>query len=180
MSGVSSGIQPIYARHFILRVRYSKIDPEQMKMIEEHRAAGHNVVDDIYSENTAVVEIPSQDPIIDFVAGTKGAGVVEDASEIHPIDMLGVLEKYQTHYADNGVSFTINFPEGEITKKDLRGMFKAYMPRLKGTTFFPDETRALAPYQRITEEEYLRLVQGSEAVSDTAGSGCTSGACPVR
>lgn len=177
MSGVSSGVQPIYARHFIHRVRYSSIDPDQIKMVDDLMARGYTVVGDIYSENTVVVEIPSMDPLMNAVSDVS---VVEDASEVHPYDAMKVQEMYQTYYADNGVSYTVNIPDGSMDEKNLRSLLKEFMPKLKGTTIMVDGSRPLAPYERITEEEYAAAIESCEAIALAVDQGCANGACPVR
>ncbi|MFG2710270.1 hypothetical protein ACGFX2_06850 [Streptomyces goshikiensis] len=57
-------------------------------------------------------------------------------------------------------------------------MIESWLPELKGTTLMPDGTRAQAPYERITEEEFDSYELTS--VEDGTGEDCATGACPVR
>lgn len=180
MSGVSSGIQPIIAKYFILRIRFSSVDPDQIRQVEEYRAKGYNVVDDIYSPNTVVVEIPSKDPLLDQPGIDES--IVESQDEINIVDMLGVQRMYQELYADNGVSFTINLPEGHgITPETLQDILRPHLWALKGTTVMVDGTRPLSPYERITREDFLEYSEFLDHYTDSFGDGgCTTAACPVR
>jgi ribonucleotide reductase alpha subunit len=85
---------------------------------------------------------------------------------------------YQAEWADNAVSFTVNFPEGQYSTDEAADIIKAWLPDLKGTTLMPDGTRAQAPYERITEEEFDTYELTS--VEDGTDEDCTTGACPVR
>ncbi len=92
--------------------------------------------------------------------------------------MLAFPAMYQTEYADNAVSFTVNFPEGRYTVETAAKMIESWLPELKGTTLMPDGTRAQAPYERITEEEFDSYELTS--VEDGTDEDCATGACPVR
>lgn len=177
MSGVASGIQPIIAKHFILRIRYSSIDPEQVKALEEFKAKGYNVVKDLYSANTMVVEIPSYDPILDTALDQS---LVESAGEISLDDMLSVQAMYQRYYADNSVSYTINIDEGSVSADQLGTVLMKYLDVLKGTTIMVNSSRPQAPYEEISREDYLELIEFLDVTQDTVDLGCSNGACPVR
>lgn len=182
MAGVSEGIHPTYATYYIRRVRYSKVDPDQAKAVEEFRAQGYNVVDDIYSENTWVVEIPTEDSI---VGKLKDRGLnpllAQSVNQISLKSMLQMQKIYQTSWADNSISFTINVEEGSTTVPEVMETLLQYIPYLKGTTIMVDESRDLAPYERISKSRYYDLV-GSRAgqVGTSFDEECASGACPVR
>lgn len=179
--GVSEGIHPIYGKWFIRRIRFSDIDPSQIAQVESYRRRGYNVVKDIYSENTVVVEIPSVDPIL--LAEGIDPDIVESANEISVHDMLLVQRMYQELYADNAVSFTVNVPEGYMTPAELGKSLSVHLGALKGTTVMVDGSRPLSPYERISKADYLEMEEffRSLAEADTFGDGgCRTGACPVK
>lgn len=176
--GVSEGIQPIFARHFIRRIRFSSIDPNQILQVQEYKDKGYNVVDDPHVANTVIVEIASRDPIYDFVLDHS---VIESAEQISMIDMLSVQGMYQIYWADNSVSFTVNVPEGSVDTTVAMGTIKALLGHLKGVTVMVDKSRPLSPYERITKEEFYDYTDFYNWSVESFGDGsCASGACPVR
>jgi adenosylcobalamin-dependent ribonucleoside-triphosphate reductase len=181
MPGATEGIHPIYARHFIRRVRFSIVDERQAANVEEFRALGHVVEQDVYdlSGNTVVVEFPTKEKLVAEVEAMGYSGdLVESADEIPFADMLRFQEMYQTHYANNAVSFTVNIAPGSISLADAMATLRSFLPTLKGTTVFPDLTRPQSPYERITEAEYEAAEQRS--VDASYDEACASGACPVK
>ncbi|HSN23602.1 MAG TPA: ribonucleoside-triphosphate reductase, adenosylcobalamin-dependent [Methylomicrobium sp.] len=178
--GVSEGIHPIYSKYFIRRIRFSSIDPDQVKQVDEYRRLGYDVEDDIYSKDTLVVSIPTKDPIL---CQGFDESIIESADEIDIKDMLAFQAMYQEKFANNAVSFTINIPGGSTTPEELADSLRPYLGRLKGTTIMPDGTRAMAPYERVTKQTY-EVEAGylaEVAAADSYGDGsCASGACPVR
>ncbi|MFD7677565.1 ribonucleoside-triphosphate reductase, adenosylcobalamin-dependent [Streptomyces sp. NPDC060187] len=181
LPGVSEGIHPIYARHFMRRVRFSMPDPAQAAMVQGYLNQGYLVEKCVYDQsgNTMVVAFPTKEKL---VAEVEALGydptIVESADEIKLWDMLAFQAMYQTEYADNAVSFTVNFPEGQYTTEEAADIIKAWLPDLKGTTLMPDGTRAQAPYERITEEEFNSYDVTS--IEDSTDEDCATGACPVR
>ncbi|WP_432006273.1 ribonucleoside-triphosphate reductase, adenosylcobalamin-dependent [Streptomyces parvus] len=181
LPGVSEGIHPIYARHFLRRVRFSMTDPEQVKTVMAAEAAGHLVEVCQYDQsgNTMVVAYPTKEKLVAEVEGLGyPAEIVESADEIGLYDMLNFQAMYQTNYADNAVSFTVNFPEGRYTTEWAAGIIEAFLSELKGTTLMPDGTREQAPYERITEDQFNSYEV--TAVEDSTDEDCATGACPVR
>jgi ribonucleoside-triphosphate reductase len=181
LPGVSEGIHPIYARHFMRRVRFSMPDPAQAATVQSYVNQGYLVEKCVYDQsgNTMVVAFPTKEKL---VAEVEELGIdpkiVESADEIKLWDMLAFQAMYQQEYADNAVSFTVNFPEGQYSLDEAAEIIKAWLPDLKGTTLMPDGTRAQAPYERITEEEFDTYEVTS--VEDSTDEDCATGACPVR
>ncbi|MFF3249767.1 ribonucleoside-triphosphate reductase, adenosylcobalamin-dependent [Actinacidiphila glaucinigra] len=181
LPGVSEGIHPIYARHFMRRVRFSMPDPAQAATVQGYMNQGFLVEKDVYDQsgNTMVVAFPTKEKL---VAEVEELGydpkTVESADEISLYDMLNFQAMYQTEYADNAVSFTVNFPEGQYTTEEAAGIIQAFLPELKGTTLMPDGTRPQAPYERITEAEFNSYAVTS--IEDSTDEDCATGACPVR
>lgn len=179
MPGTTEGIHPIFARHFIRRIRFSTLDEAQVRRLEEFRQQGYHVEPCQYAANTMVVEIPTRERLVDeVVALGYDASIVESADEISLVDMLRVQELVQECYADNAISFTVNLDPDEYTVEQLAAALKVYLPGLKGTTIFPDQSRPQAPYERISEADFnlYQLTQVGEGIDED----CATGACPVR
>lgn len=178
MPGTTEGIHPIFSRHFIRRIRFSTLDEAQVRRLEEFRQQGYHVEPCQYAANTMVVEIPTRERLVDeVVALGYDASVVESADEIHLEDMMEVQSLVQSAYADNAISFTVNLDPEQYTVDELMGFLAEYLPYLKGTTVFPDESRPQAPYERISEADFnlYQLTQVGEGVDEE----CITG-CPVR
>jgi ribonucleoside-triphosphate reductase len=184
LAGRTEGIHPPYAKYFIRRVRYSTIDPDQNRKVKEFRLLGYDVEADLYTPNTVVVSFPTKESL---VAELEELGISEDilesVDEISLEDMLNVQKMYQTYYADNAVSFTVNVPNGKYSVSEVAEILLPFLPYLKGTTMMVDESREQAPYERISKEEFEYVAygpNGSYEVNDSYDESCASGACPVR
>jgi ribonucleoside-triphosphate reductase len=177
--GASEGIHPIYAKYFIRRIRFSTIN--HAEKIQEFIDQGYEVEDDIYSANTKVVSFVTKDLLMEQVdeLGWNADKIVESADEINLEDMLAFQAMYQTYYADNAVSFTVNIPENTYSVEDTANILLKYLPRLKGTTIMVDGSRPQAPYQRISKMHYNYL-SGPKSVEDSTDENCSTGACPIR
>ncbi|AUG87234.1 ribonucleotide reductase [Streptomyces phage Omar] len=181
LPGVSEGIHPIYARHFLRRVRFSMTDPAQAQTVQDAVNAGLLVEPCIYDQsgNTMVVAYPTKEKL---VAEVEALGydpdIVQSADEIPLHTMLAFQAMYQEEYADNAVSFTVNFPEGRYTVEQAADIIARWLPDLKGTTLMPDGTREQAPYERLTAEEFAEYEVTS--IEDSTDEDCATGACPVR
>ncbi|AEW94018.1 MULTISPECIES: ribonucleoside-triphosphate reductase, adenosylcobalamin-dependent [Streptomycetaceae] len=178
LAGVSGeGIHAPYAGYFVRRIRFSLLDPAEAAQVEEYRRSGYHVEPCIYAANTAVVAIPTRDVLLDEVLEQA----YEHAGQLDLDAMLSVQEMYQQCWADQAVSYTAVIDPDQYTVEDLAGVLLHYMPRLKGSTVFPESSRAQAPYERITAEEYERLTADLDhrAVDTSYDEDCTSGACPI-
>lgn len=201
MPGVTEGIHPIYARYFLRRIRFSILDPKENAQLEGMRLKGYDVEPCVYAPNTMVVTIPTKEKLVDEVGalGYDAEKVVETAEEISLEAMLGMQKLYQTYYADNAVSFTVNIPAEEhqneylianpgamdVPKptpervREVGVTLRRFLGSLKGTTIMVDGTRVQAPYERITKEQFDAL-EGPKQEDDSGSDECSSGACPVR
>ncbi|MGW7434754.1 ribonucleoside-triphosphate reductase, adenosylcobalamin-dependent [Streptomyces sp. NPDC054849] len=181
LPGVTEGIHPIYARHFIRRVRFSMPDPAQAKTVNDAMLAGLQVEKCIYDQsgNTMVIAYPTKEKLVAEVEELGyDPAIVESADEIDLHAMLAFQAMYQECFADNAVSFTVNFPEGKYEVDEAAKIIASWLPELKGTTLMPDGTRPQSPYERITEEEFNTYAVTS--IEDSTDEDCTTGACPVR
>jgi ribonucleoside-triphosphate reductase len=127
------------------------------------------------------VEFPTEESLVEEVRalGLDPEVMVEAAYEIPLERMLAFQALYQKHYADNSISFTVNFPMGTLSPDDIYQALWQYLPQLKGTTLMPDGSRVQAPYERITAEQYATMT-GPKTVADSVDEECANGSCPVR
>ena len=179
LCGVSEGIHPIFAKYFIRRIRFNSVSEDQMKLVNEYKQKGYNVVDDKYDKSAVVVEIPTKDTLVEAV-GRIGfdEAVVEDASELTLDQLLNMQELYQTYWADNAVSFTANIDPDKYDGEAIANALKARAGKLKGSTVLPEGSWELAPYERMTKEEYEAYEY--HEIADGVDENCATGACPIR
>jgi adenosylcobalamin-dependent ribonucleoside-triphosphate reductase len=183
LPGTTEGGHPIFARYYIRRIRFSTVDADQHEQVKEYIRQGYNVVDDPQAENTVVVEIPTKEAVVERVEAAGWASdIVESADELTLDQLLAFQAMLQTEYADNAVSFTANLDPAKYTPSELADVLADYLPRLKGTTIFPERGYELAPYERITQQDYEDWVKatGLTNVEDGTDEECATGACPIR
>ena len=181
LPGETEGIHPVMFPYYLRRIRFNKARPSEAQQLADYEAKGFNVERDIYDKNgnTWVVEIPSKDPLVDrVVARGYSEKVVEASNTIEPEQMLAVQRMYQRHYADNAVSYTVNFTPGTIAPEGMAKILLEFLPELKGTTVFAAESRPQSPYEEISKAEF-ELFE-SFMVADSVDEECSSGACPIR
>jgi ribonucleoside-triphosphate reductase len=178
MGGTTPGVSAAFAKYFVRRVRYANSDP-QLAIV---KAQGHNCVPDIYADDTTVVEYVVRDAILDRYRHE----LIEDVSELSIEDYFGIVATVQQSFCSGedgqAVSSTATIPK-DIDPKQLRRAVSYAMHRLKGVTVFPEESRPLSPYERLSEDEYLRLASQVNVEADAGDSNdgaCVGGACPVR
>lgn len=180
MPGRSEGIHPIFSPYFLRRIRFSTVDERQRDQLEAYRVAGYDVEPDLYSANTAVVTIPTKEPLVSELEKLGiPSEILEGAYELSVSNQLEVQAMYQENYADNAVSFTVNLDSSKISVAEFRKTLLEYLPRLKGTTVFPVLSRPQSPYEPITKadfEMYEYLAQEDTGYDDE----CATGACPVK
>jgi ribonucleoside-triphosphate reductase len=181
LSGVSEGVHPIFARYFIRRVRLSKVDPEQMSMVDKYEAQGFEVEDDMYADNTVVVSFPTKDTLVQAVTdifGPEGEELVEAANDLTLQQMLAFQRLYQQYWADNAVSFTANVDPLQYKPEHVEEQLRVFAGHLKGATIFPEASMPQAPYERISKWEYESAQ--SKQIADGVDEECANGSCPVR
>jgi len=181
LSGVSEGVHPIFARYFIRRVRLSKVDPEQMSMVDKYEAEGFEVEDDMYADNTVVVSFPTKDTLVQAVTdifGPEGEELVEAANDLTLQQMLAFQRLYQQYWADNAVSFTANVDPAQYKPEHVEEQLRVFAGHLKGATIFPEASMPQAPYERMSRWEYESAQ--SKQVADGVDEECANGSCPVR
>ena len=173
LAGVSEGIHPIYARHYIQRIRYAENDPQ----LDHHQELGRHIEDCRYTDKTKVVSIPTANAILEHYEPE----MIESVDEI-PLDQLFEVQAwFQKHWSDNAVSFTANI-NPDTPPIELSRALRKWLPHLKGTTVFPDLSRPQSPYERIPDGvfEVIEGVLGAHGEVGQAIDDCSTGACPIR
>ncbi|MFF8629654.1 ribonucleoside-triphosphate reductase, adenosylcobalamin-dependent [Streptomyces werraensis] len=179
VAGVSGeAVHAPFSDYFLRRIRFSLVEPEEARKVEEYREKGYHVEPCLYAANTAVVTIPTKDPLVGEVMDPS---VIEHAGMLTLEDMLGVQALYQRYWADQAVSYTASVDPEKYTVEDVADILIDFMPVLKGSTIFPEMSRDQAPYERITRDEYL--AEATRLGIETEDTGfdeiCASGACPI-
>ncbi len=149
LPGVSPGIHYPPAEYYIRRIRVAA----HSAILEAMRKAGYNIVDEVYGseetrENTKVVEFPIHEE--NFSRRKKDVTIWEQVK--NAVD-------YQRYWADNNVSITVAFKQGE--SEDIRKVLEAYEDELKAISFLPllEHGYDLAPEEEINKETYEKMVK---------------------
>jgi ribonucleoside-triphosphate reductase len=178
MPGITPGIHPVFARRFIRRVRFADSD----RGWQEARDQGYTVVDDIYAARTKVVEYPVEDAII----GRYDEALIEQSDEVSFDQFFELVAAVQATFCGagdgNAVSATASIPVGS-NPGDLAESIRGFLGQVKGITAFPDKSRDLAPYERLTRYEFQTLVQNGATIAtggDSNDGECGPNGCPIR
>ena len=181
LPGVTPGIHPAFAEHYIRRVRFNAADP----LVEACRKRGYNVVAEIGLDGNRdhtkwVVEFPAKSP--------ENATLVKDVTAIEQLEWVKWGQK---EWADNAVSVTVYYRKEELP--EMKSWLEAnYTDHIKSVSFLlhSDHNFPLPPYEEITKEQYDKLyakIDFSVAMVPEAGlvdlmddPNCATGACPVR
>ncbi len=182
LAGVTPGIHPAYARHYIRRVRIGAGDP----IVDYCRLRGYPVQYDIgldgkEDHKTVVVTFPCESP--------ENALLAKDTTAIEQLEWV---VKGQTLWADNAVSVTVYYQKEELP--EIQAWLKDnYETKIKSVSFLlhSEHGFALAPYEEITEDEFNKLSAKIKDVAldknvfedkslDLLDVECEGGQCPVR
>lgn len=181
MPGVSEGIHPIFSRYFNRRIRFNTRG-DDMQQVEELRAQGYHVEDDLYAPDTLVVTIPTKDSLVAAVEAIHGPEraeeLVQSVDELSLNELLAFQAMYQTCWADNAVSFTANVDPDKYSAAMVSKQLVKFAGLIKGSTIFPESSLPQAPYERVSKEEYEASTVKS--VSDGVDEDCANGSCPIR
>lgn len=180
LPGVTPGIHPAYARHYIRRVRFGSADP----LVDACRRRGYKVTWDIGIDGREdhtryVVEFPCESP--------ENAVL---ASEMSAIDQLEWVKKLQSDWADNAVSVTVYYRREELDS--IKEWLAAnYDKCVKSVSFLlhSDHNFPLPPYEEIPKAEYEKILakidfsvplSSRSFDADFDLDNCATGACPVK
>ncbi|QBJ00235.1 ribonucleotide reductase [Mycobacterium phage Pharaoh] len=179
LAGVSEGIHPIFAKHFIRRIRFN--ENSDFAELARLTSEGYEVEPDLFAPNTAVVSIPTMDTLVQSVVdlhGRDGEELVESADDLTLTQLLAFQALYQTCWADNAVSFTANVDPERYSAADVWSALDRFSGLIKGSTIFPEASFPQAPYERITKQQYETAA--AKAVADGVDENCANGACPIK
>lgn len=154
LAGATPGVHYPTADYYIRRIRLQEGHALVDKLIE----AGYTVEQDVYSDNTLVVEMP-----------VKGEGLPTeyDVSVFDKADMATFMAE---HWSDNGVSCTITFQPHET--ECLETVLTNNAGKWKTVSFLPISRSATAayaqmPYEEITPAQYDDMVRDLKPVDLT-------------
>lgn len=177
LPGVTPGVHPGYANYMVRRIRVAAEHP----LVEVCRQHGYPVefqrkFDGTNDHSTVVVEFPFSYP--------EGTVLAKDTTAI---DQLEWVKRLQTDWSDNSVSCTVYYRPEEL--EDIKKyLAKNYNKNFKSLSFLLHSGHGFdqAPFEEISEEEYLARVASSEVItgikeaSYESNDECEGGACPVK
>ena len=140
-----SGIHPRYGRYYLRTVRISKNDP----ICKFMDASGiYNEDDVMQPQNTSVFYFPQMSP--------KSSITRKDLTAMNHLDLWKL---YNTHWCEHKPSVTINVKDEEWI--DVQKWIWDNFDSCSGVSFLPydDTSYKQAPYQEITEEEYMHWME---------------------
>jgi ribonucleoside-diphosphate reductase alpha chain len=151
---VSSGIEPIFSPAYERRWRNDTATGTIIKR--------EVVVDPLYKQ---------------FLLAGLDTSIFESAADIHPEDHLKMQVVCQQHI-DNSISKTCNIPADKYTVETLSDLYMEYLPKLKGITIYPMNSRDDNPLTALSDEqarEYIAAGLATETIADD----CVSGTCII-
>jgi hypothetical protein len=178
LGGATPGGHPAYSDFYIRRIRMASDD----KLVNICRDLGYHVefvkkFDDTNDISSVVVSFPCK--------SGKGAIISKNMTAIQQLDLV---KKLQTIWSDNAVSVTVYYRKEELP--EIKEWMKSnYENGLKSVSFLLHSGHGFkqAPYEEITEERYLSLIEhvkplttGQNIGGATLDVECANGACPVR
>jgi hypothetical protein len=141
LPGVTPGVHFPHSQYYIRRVEVT----ERHALHTSAERSGYRVDRSKYKDRTVVIEFPVEENHF-----TKRK---DDVSMWEQLALAADLQKY---WSDNQVSITVTVRPEEA--KDVPRALELYEDKLKSVSFLPidsSETYEQAPYEEITEEEYL-------------------------
>ncbi|MFX1257257.1 MAG: ATP cone domain-containing protein [Promethearchaeota archaeon] len=172
LPGVTPGIHYPHSEYYIRRIRISK----NSDLVDIIKNAGYHIEDDLYSDNSYVIEFPIHEKYFD--RSKKDVSLWEQAEN---------AATYQRYWSDNQVSITITFQKDEM--KEIKHVLECYEDKLKSVSFLPIKEHGYkqAPYEEITKEKYEEMITNLKPLdlyetSDRAigEKFCDSDKCEVR
>lgn len=179
LPGVTPGAHPNPAGPFyIRRIRISVTSP----LVEVCRSHGYHIefernFDGTENKHTVVVSFPCRVPNWTPVAATYSWR-----------DQMDTVRRLQREWSDNSVSCTIYYRQEDL--EDIKQYLKEHFRHeLKTVSFllYNDHGFQQAPYETITEEQYLEMVSKTRPIqsavvreNDFDLLECEGGACPIK
>lgn len=139
-----SGINEWHSKWFIRRVRGNKVDPASQFLYMQGVPCEDDMMD---PDNTWVFSFPIKAP--------DGALTRHDMPALRKLELW---KMYADHWCEHNPSTTINVKESEWL--EVGNFVYENFDRMAGVAFLPYEDHVYhqAPYEEITEEQYLELL----------------------
>lgn len=179
LPGVTPGVHPGFAQHFIRRIRIASSSP----LVEICKENGYHVefqrnFDGTSDKNTVVVSFPCSFP--------EGTVLAKDVSAV---DQLNWVKRLQTEWSDNSVSCTVYYRKEELPL--IKEWLKLnYNTSLKTVSFllYSEHGFQQAPYEEISKDEYEKMLKKVKPIGNISfkeqdlldSAECLTGACPVK
>jgi hypothetical protein len=194
--GVSSGLHMSHSPFYVRRIRINSNDPLVKVAMELgwtiHAEVGTLGIqdEDMLAEPEVIAQ--ARTLVIDFPVAS---GAKKTKDDITVEEQFDTYFRFQKHYTEHNSSNTITVKPDEWEKAEE--IVWANWDDFVGVSFLSHDggTYKLAPYEAITEEEYiqrkesmkafdaklLRKYEESEIEVDLEGAdSCESGICPIR
>jgi ribonucleotide reductase alpha subunit len=179
LAGVTPGVHPAYAQHYIRRIRMASNSP----LVKLCRSNGYFVeyqrnFDGSEDRNTVVVSFPCKVP--------EGTVLAKDTTAVQQLEYV---KRLQTEWSDNAVSCTIYYRKEELPliRKWLE---ENYNDNIKSVSFLlhSDHGFDQAPYEEVSKEVYeeyadrVTPITSGEIKEDELLDSfeCVGGVCPIK
>jgi len=184
LGGCTSGVHPGYSQYYIRRIRIASESP-LIALAQKH---GYHVeyvrnFDQTVDPTTQVISFPYSLP-----EGTVFA------DKCTAIQQLEYVRRLQTEWSDNSVSCTVYYKREELDEIKA-WLAENYNNGIKSVSFLLHSEHGFqqAPLEKITKEEYDKMVANSRPITSVEGvcftpedekfigdSECIGGMCPVK
>jgi len=140
----SSGIHARFSPYYVRTVRADKKDPLALFMMSK----GFPCEDDVTKDSNLIFSFPVKSP---------GESVYVD--QLSAIDQLKIWKMYQDNWTHHKPSCTIYYKDEEFL--GIGDWVYNNFDSISGISFLPksDHVYAQAPYQEISRQEYVKLVE---------------------
>lgn len=172
LCGATPGIHYPHSEYYVRNIRVSDASPLVQKCLD----AGYTVEQDAYADDTKVVSFP-----------VKESNFNRSKFEVSMWEQFANASDMQKHWADNQVSVTITFQNGE--HKEIQSCLEVYETSLKSVSLLPlledDHGYVQAPYVKITKEAYesmtrnLKQLDLGTAVHEVTEKFCDGDSCTI-
>ena len=171
LNGSTPGIHFAESEYYIRRIRFAK----NSELVAHLEKAGYTIEEAFGQDNTVVVEFP-----------VKESHFQKSKEDVSMWEQLEIAAQYQHYWADNSVSVTVTFNDGEADH--IKDALQMYESRLKAVSFlrYSNTGYKQAPYEPITKEQYETMISKITPVTKIetkiGGAGskfCTNDSCEI-
>lgn len=177
LPGTTTGSQALLFKRFKRLVNYSSNDP-LLKVLKEE---GYEVIKNKDAQKTESVVYWCEDPLVTKLTNFGFENIedlVENQDDVSFETSLKVQAMLQEVYADNAISYTINLKKSSMpSEEEMEKLLIEFLPKLKGTTIFPEMSRSDAPIQPVSLEDW-RAFKGRKEVTMIEEE--CKGGCPIK